>query len=237
MAKGASDIVILDDNITSICNAVLYGRTIFKSIRKFIIFQLTVNLCAIILAILGPILDITNPVTVIQMLWVNMIMDTLAGIAFAKEPPLDRYMEEKPINKDTKIINKYMYQELLITGLYSALLCLLFLKVPLLNMVIRQDDKYIMTSFFALFIFIGIFNALNARTERINIFANILKNKIFIIIFTFILIVQIYLIYYGGEIFRTYGLKIKELIYIIFLSLTVIPVDIIRKIKTKRFDN
>ena len=236
VAKGASDIIILDDNINSICNAILYGRTIFKSIRKFIVFQLTVNLCAIILAVFGPILNIVNPITVVQMLWVNMIMDTLAGIAFAKEAPLDSYMMEKPINKDTKIINKYMYQELLITGLYSALLCLLFLKVPLLNIIIRQDNKYIMTSFFALFIFIGIFNALNARTDRINLFSNILKNKTFIVIFTLILIIQIYLIYYGKDLFRTYGLRLYELIYILLLSLTVIPIDIIRKIKTRYFN-
>ena len=96
VAKEASDIVILDDNFLSISKAILYGRTIFKSIRKFIIFQLTVNICAVGLSIIGPFIGVDTPVTVIQMLWINMVMDTLAGLAFSFEPPLIEYMEEKP---------------------------------------------------------------------------------------------------------------------------------------------
>ena len=88
VAKEASDIVILDDNLLSISNAVLYGRTIFKSIRKFIVFQLTVNLCAVSISIVGPFIGVDMPVTVIQMLWINMVMDTLAGIAFSFEPAI-----------------------------------------------------------------------------------------------------------------------------------------------------
>ncbi len=93
VAKEAGDIVILDDNFASIAKAVLYGRTIFKSIRKFIIFQLTMNLCAVGVSIIGPFIGIDTPVTVIQMLWINIIMDTLAGLAFAGEPPLQEYMK------------------------------------------------------------------------------------------------------------------------------------------------
>jgi P-type Ca2+ transporter type 2C len=234
VAKSAADIIIMDDNILSITQAILFGRTIFKSIRKFIIFQLTVNLCAMIMAIIGPLINITTPVTIIQMLWINMIMDTLAGVAFASEPPLPEYMMEPPKNKHVKIINKYMYNEILLTGLYSAFIGILFLKVPLFNIFIRDDPKYLMTAYFALFIFIGIFNALNARTERINLLANILKNKPFVIIFSVIAIIQIYLIYYGGSLFRTYGLQVPELIYTILLALTVIPFDQIRKIKSKK---
>jgi P-type Ca2+ transporter type 2C len=234
VAKSAADIIILDDNILSITQAILFGRTIFKSIRKFIIFQLTVNLCAMIMAIIGPLINVTTPVTIIQMLWINMIMDTLAGVAFASDSPLPEYMMEPPKNINVKIINKYMYNEILLTGLYSAIIGILFLKVPLFSIFIRNDSKYLMTAYFALFIFIGIFNALNARTERINLFANILKNKPFIIIFTIISIIQIYLIYYGGTLFRTYGLTFSELIYTILLAATVMPFDQIRKIKSKK---
>ena len=106
VAKEASDIVILDDNFLSISKAILYGRTIFKSIRKFIIFQLTVNICAVGLSIIGPFIGVDTPVTVIQMLWINMVMDTLAGLAFSFEPPLIEYMEEKPKKKNESIINK-----------------------------------------------------------------------------------------------------------------------------------
>lgn len=236
VAKEASDIVILDNNFLSIANAISYGRTIFKSIRKFIIFQLTINLCAVSLSIVGPFIGIETPVTVIQMLWINMIMDTLAGIAFSYEPPLKSYMQETPKAKNEKIMNSYMYSEIVFTGIYSALLCLFFLKSPTIRMLYRTDpsNKYIMTAFFALFIFMGIFNCFNARTPRLNLLADLNKNKVFILIILFIILVQLYLIYYGGNLFRAYGLSSKELIITILLASTVIPVDWLRKLATKR---
>lgn len=236
VAKEASDIIILDDNFLSISKAILFGRTIFKSIRKFIIFQLTINLCAISLSILGPLIGIKTPITVIQMLWINMIMDTLAGIAFSYEPALKEYMYEKPKKKNEQIINRYMYGEILFTGIFSSLLCLFFLKSDIIHSFYRSDinNKYIMTGFFALFIFIGIFNSFNARTNRINILANIFKNKIFLIVIIFITIVQIYLIYFGGELFRAFGLSLKELEITILLAATVIPIDWIRKLYLKK---
>ncbi len=236
VSKEAADIVILDDNFLSISKAILFGRTIFKSIRKFIIFQLTVNMCALGVSIIGPFIGINTPITIVQMLWLNMIMDTLAGIAFSSEAPLLEYMNEYPKAKDEFIINKYMYSEIVVTGLYSALLCILFLKLPFLRNLIRYDldYKYIMTAYFALFIFIDIFNAFNARTERLNLLANIKKNKLFIFIISLIIIVQLYLIYYGGETFRSYGLSVKELLIIVGLSSTVIPIDILRKYYFKK---
>ncbi len=236
VAKEASDIVILDDNILSIANAILYGRTIFKSIRKFIIFQLTINLCAVSLSIIGPFIGIEAPVTVIQMLWINMIMDTLAGIAFSYEPPLKSYMEEQPKAKNEKIMNAYMYSEIIFTGIYSSLLCVFFLKSPWIKTLYRTtpSNKYLMTAFFALFIFMGIFNCFNARTPRLNLLSNLNKNKVFIIIILFIIIVQLYLIYYGGNLFRAYGLLPKELLLTIILAATVVPVDWLRKLITKK---
>ena len=234
IAKEASDIVILDNNIKSISNAILYGRTIFKSIRKFIICQLTINLCAIGLSLIGIFIGIDTPVTIIQMLWINMVMDTLTGLAFAYEPPLKDYMTEKPKKKEEPIINKYMLSEILITGIYSFILCIFFLKSKTILNIYRNDYNYLMSAFFGLFIFIDIFNSLNARTERINIFANILKNKCFLIIISFIAITQIILIYFGGDLFRTIGLNLYELEIMILLASTVIPIDIIRKILIKK---
>ena len=232
VAKEAGDIVILDDNFSSISMAILYGRTIFKSIRKFIIFQLTINLCAVSLSIIGPFIGIETPVTVIQMLWINMIMDTLAGIAFSYEPAIKSYMMEKPKKKNEPIINRYMYGEILFTGAYSSLFCLFFLKSDFIKTLYRDGTnyKYLLTAFFALFIFMGIFNSFNARTTRINLLSNIKENKIFLIVIAFIVIVQIYLIYYGGSMFRTYGLSLKELIITILFASTVIPIDWLRKI-------
>ena len=232
VAKEASDIVILDDNFKSITSAILFGRTIFKSIRKFIIFQLTVNLCAVSLSIIGPFIGVETPVTVIQMLWINMVMDTLAGLAFSFEPPLLEYMNELPKKKDEHIINRYMTGEILFTGLYSSFLCVLFLKLPFIKNFFRSDNNnlYLMTAFFGLFIFMTIFNSFNARTNRINILANIFKNRVFVLIILFILTVQIILIYYGGDLFRTAGLTYTEFLIMFLLSATVIPVDWIRKI-------
>ena len=236
VAKEASDIVILDDNIKSIAAAILYGRTIFKSIRKFIIFQLTVNICAVTLSIIGPFIGVDTPVTVIQMLWVNMVMDTLAGIAFSYEPPLLEYMKELPKKKDEPILNKYMIHEILFTGAYSSILCIFFLKSNFIHQFFRNgiNDEYFMTAFFGLFIFISIFNAFNARTVRINLLANIIKNKVFLFTILFITIVQLILIYFGGELFRTAGLTLSELEIMILISATVIPVDWLRKTILRR---
>lgn len=236
VAKEAADIVILDNNILSISKAILYGRTIFKSIRKFIIYQLTVNMCALVLSIVGSFIGVSTPITIVQMLWLNMIMDTFAGVAFSFEAPLIEYMEEPPKKKDTPIMNKYMYSEIIWTGIYCAILCILFLKLPIFKTLIRtgENSKYLMTAYFAMFIFMGIFNAFNARTVRINTFANLSKNKVFIGIFGFIFIAQVWIIYNGGDIFRTYGLKINELILVLLLALTVFPVDWFRKYILKK---
>ncbi len=232
VAKEASDIVILDDNFMSITKSVLYGRTIFKSIRKFLIFQLTVNLCAVGISIIGPFIGINNPITVIQMLWVNMVMDTLAALAFAGEPPLKEYMEESPKRRDEKIINKYMMNQILVTGIYSLILCIFFLKAPYIRTVFRDgnNDIYLMTAFFALFIFMNIFNGFNTRTHRLNLLAHLIKNKGFIVIMSFITLVQIFLIYHGGSLFRVIGLDGHEFLIVIILAITVIPIDGIRKL-------
>ena len=232
VSKEASDIIILDDNFNSIAKSILFGRTIFKSIRKFIIFQLTVNVCAVSLSIIGPFIGVDTPVTVIQMLWINMVMDTFAGLAFSFEPPLPEYMKEKPKKKDEQIINNYMKGEIFFTGIYSSLLCVLFLKVPFIKNLFRYDNnyKYLMTAFFALFIFMGIFNCFNARTHRLNLFAHLRKNIVFILIILFITFVQIILIYYGGDLFRTAGLTLSEFIIMLLIAFSVVPVDWFRKI-------
>lgn len=232
VAKEASDIIIMDDNLYSISKAILFGRTIFKSIRKFIIFQLTVNICAVSLSIIGPFIGIETPVTVIQMLWINMVMDTFAGLAFSFEPPLEEYMDEQPKKKEEPIINRYMRDEIIFTGIYSSILCILFLKLPMITSVFRdgENSKYLMSAFFGLFIFIGVFNCFNARTHRLNLFSHLLKNRIFILIILFIVIVQVLLIYYGGNLFRTVGLNFKEFYIMVLLAATVIPIDWLRKI-------
>lgn len=232
VSKEASDIVIIDDNILSISKAILYGRTTFKNIRKFIIFQLTVNISAIMLALIGPFIGVPTPITVLQMLWINMVMDTLAGLAFSYEVPRIEYMKEPPKKKEENIINKYMFNEIIATSMYTLIISLLFLKLPFIKYIISYD--HLMTAFFSLFIFIAVFNSFNARTHRLNILAHLKENKVFILIIIFIIIVQIIIIYSGITLFQTKPLYIKELIFILVLSLSIIPFDFLRKYISKK---
>lgn len=157
-----------------------------------------------------------------------MVMDTLAGLAFAFEPPLKSYMKEKPKPKNEPILNKYMFIQILGMGIFSSILCFIFLKLPFINNLYRSNEA-LMAAFFGLFIFIDIFNSFNARTSRINVFSDILKNKVFIFIMLFVVIVQILMIYYGGSIFRTTTLNLKEFITMILFSFMVIPACTILK--------
>lgn len=163
-----------------------------------------------------------------------MVMDTLAGLAFAFEPPLLEYMDENPKKKNENIINAYMASEIVFTGFYTTILCILFLKLPIIRTMFISYSSF-MTAFFGLFIFAGIFNCFNAHTSRINILANLIKNKMFILIISFIVIVQITLMYYGGSTFRTVPLTIYEFIIMFILSFTVVPIDVIRKIISKKY--
>lgn len=235
VAKEAGDIVILDNNLSSIAKAILYGRTIFKSIRKFIVFQLTMNLCAVGVSILGPMLGVDTPVTVMQMLWINMIMDTLAGLAFAGEPALPEYMKEKPKRRDEPVLSAYMKGQIAFMGLYTIVLCSVFLSADSIQQWFRgrTDPLYFMTAFFALFIFSGVFNSFNARTHRLNPTAHLAHNPLFVVIMLLVTIVQIGLIYYGGALFRTAGLTLRELAAVLLLSSSVIPVNILWKLLLK----
>ncbi|MEA4987963.1 MAG: calcium-translocating P-type ATPase, PMCA-type [Anaerovorax sp.] len=231
VAKEASDIVILDNNFTSIAKAILYGRTIFKSIRKFIVFQLTMNLCAVGVSLLCPFLGFETPITITQMLWVNIIMDTLAGLAFSGEPPLKEYMEEPPKKRDEAVLNRDMVGQILYMGLCTIALCIFFLKFSWFASFFhfKTEPLRFLTAFFCLFIFCGIFNSFNARTHRLNLTAHLGHNPGFIGIMALISCLQIFFIFFGGELFRTCPLTFRELLLTIGLSSLVIPVDLLRK--------
>ncbi|MBE6631455.1 MAG: calcium-translocating P-type ATPase, PMCA-type [Ruminococcaceae bacterium] len=232
IAKDASDIVILDSNISSIAKAVLYGRAIFQNIRKFIVFQLTVNLAACVLSIICPLLGIETPISVMQMLWVNMIMDTFAALAFAGEAPAPSLMHQKPLSRDENILSKSMCSQILWCGIYICTVCLAFLKCEFFYDIFRYDpsDAVFMTGFFALFIFFGIFSCFNTRVPGINLFKDISKNPTFIFIIFIIAMIQLFMIYSGSNVFRCVPLSIDELKFVIYLSASVIPFDLIRKI-------
>jgi magnesium-transporting ATPase (P-type) len=219
VAKEAGDIVILDDNLLSIAKAVRYGRTIFKSIRKFIIFQLNLNFCALGVSVIAPLIGVDTPITVIQMLWINMVMDTLAGLAFGGEPALMEYMREPPKKRNESIVNRYMAREIILSGIYGVAMCLWFLKSQVTAALFPGHARF-MTAFFALFMFMGIFQSLNARTHRLNLFDHLAANKPFLGIMGLVAAVQTALIYFGGTLFRANGLTAWQLIFVLFAAST-----------------
>ena len=231
VAKEAGDIIIIDNNLSSIAKAVLYGRTIFKSIRKFITLQLTMNLCAVGISMIGPFIGFDSPVTVVQMLWINIIMDTLGGLAFAGEAPKASYMKEKPKRRDEPILNGYMINQIALSGIFSVGAYIYFLLSPRIRSLFRYspDNIYLLTAFFALFIFTSVFHCFNARTDRLKLFSGLSKNKAFIAIIALVCAVQIGFIYLGGSVLRTAPLSAEELKITLLLSLCVIPVEFVRK--------
>ncbi len=232
VAKEASEIVILDDNFNSIEKAVLYGRTIFNSIRKFIVYQLTINVSAVLIAFFFPLLGMGNPLTITQILWINLIMDTLAALALGAEPALRRYMEEKPKRRDENIVSSSMWSSIVTGALWVFLLSLVFLLVPQVRHIFRDgpDNCYLMTGYFCFFVFAAVFNAFNARTEQLNLFENICGNRWFLKILLLIAVVQVLMAYFGGAIFRCYGLDAGEWAAVLLMALTIIPVDLLRKL-------
>ena len=232
IAKSASDIVILDNSFLAISRTILYGRTIFKSIRKFITFQLTMNLAACGVSLIGQFIGVDTPITIIQMLWVNIIMDTMGGLAFAGEPPLNYYMREKPKRRDEQILSRDMLNQIGITGAYTLILCIVFLSSPVIRLMYggyMPTDRFY-TAFYALFIFSGIFNCFSARCSRLWLLSNIGKNKPFIFIMLLICIIQICMIYFGGALFRCVPLAIYELSFVILLASTVLPFEMFRRL-------
>lgn len=231
-AAAASDIVILDDNLKSVKNAVLYGRTIYNSIKKFIRFQLTINVAAVTVSMLGPIVGIEKPLDISQMIWTNLMIDSLAAIAFGGEPALNRYMNDKPRVRDEDIIDKKMWGAIIGNSLYICLLSLIFFISPAIKEVFRvgADDIYFYTGYFNFFIFISVFNAFNARCDGLDLLENISLNKQFLTVMFGIMGVQMLMTYFGGEILRTAGLNLKEWLVVLPMALTIIPTELIRKI-------
>ena len=237
VAREASDIVILNNSLTSIEKAVLYGRTMSKSVSKFIIFQLTVNVTTIAMSLLSPLLGLKEPFTIIQILWINLIMDTLAALAFGEEPTLDRYMNEKPVAKKANILTGYMKSAIGVASVFITLVCLAILK----NVGGIQDFitngtgnfEMVTTFTFTVFIYAVIFNSLNTRSNGFNVFEHIGENKKFSIVMISIAVVQTLIIQFGGKVFSTVPMDVEHYIVALLIAVLIIPADLIRKALTK----
>ena len=235
VAKAAGDIVVLDDNFSSVRAAVLYGRTIYKSIRKFVVCQMTINIAAVLVSVIGPLIGMERPLGITQMLWINLIMDTLAAIAFGGEPALKQYMLEPPKRRDEKILDKKAWSGIIVNGMFICLASLYFFLSEHIYYGFRQHESeiYFYTGYFNFFVFAGVLNAFNARCEGIDLLDHISLNKPFLFIIGLICAVQIFITYFGGQVLRTAGLTSKEWLIVIIPALLIIPVDLLRKLIVK----
>lgn len=235
VAQEAGDVVILNNSLTSIKDCILNSRTMAKSIGKFLIFQLTVNLAALMINVLSPILGWLEPFSVVQILWVNLIMDSLAAIAFGSEPPLERYMKQKPAKRTDSILTGYIKLSILTSALFitAGCLCILENAFGIVDLLIKegQDRELFSKSFmFSFFIYSIIFNSLNTRSEKYNLFEKLTKNKKFVVVMSFILIMQTVLLEFAGRIFSTTPLSAKALLTSLAMSVLIIPFDMLKKL-------
>ena len=235
VAKEAADVLLLDDNLTSVCKAVLYGRTVFKSIRKFITLQLVMNFCAVGISVIGPFIGFDAPVTVVQMLWINLIMDTLGGLAFAGEAPMPHYMREAPKSREEPILSRAIARRIAALTLFVVAMSVMFLTLPRIGAFYRtgEGELRLLTAFFAFFIFAGVFNCFNARTDRVRMLAGIGKNPAFLLIMSLVCAVQIFFVYAGGAVLRTLPLAAGELLLALGLAATVLPFGFLQLVATR----
>ena len=240
VAKEAGDITILDDNFLSIEKAILYGRTMFKSIRKFLIFQLTVNVAAVLTCFLAPLFGENEILTVIQLLVVNLAMDTLAAIAFGSEPALMEYMKEKPIARDASIVTGKMMSQVVVSGLYITAMCLCIRFVPALQHLLGAwstgvlDTTLLNSAVFATFMMAISFNGFNARTEHTNPFEHLERNKNFLLVIGALLVLQFLFVTFGGAVLSVEPLSWTAWLVCLLIAFLIIPIDIIRKAITSK---
>ncbi|XP_014670937.1 PREDICTED: plasma membrane calcium-transporting ATPase 2-like [Priapulus caudatus] len=245
VAKEASDIILTDDNFTSIVKAVMWGRNVYDSIAKFLQFQLTVNVVAVIVAFVGAIVIKDSPLKAVQMLWVNLIMDTLASLALATEPPTHDLLKRKPYGRTKPLISRTMMKNILGQAVYqlTVVFVLLFCGHTIFDI---EDGRGLtfgappsehFTIIFNAFVMMTVFNEINARKihgER-NVFQGILKNPIYYGIWLTTLLLQVIIVEFGGPAFSTTGLTLDHWVWCIFLGMgTLVWGQLVTSMPTKK---
>lgn len=236
VAQEAGDVVILNNSLTSIKDCILNARTMMKSIGKFLIFQLTVNVSTLLMNVISPILGWTEPFSIVEILWINLIMDTLAAMAFGGEPVLERYMKELPAKREAKILTGYIKSAIGVASVFITLGSILILEniggvaTMLTPSGCEDPELYKKTIMFAFFIYSIIFNSFNTRSEKANLFEGIGQNKRFIYVMGSIFVLQTVIIEIGGSVFGTTMLTPKALLASMVLGFLIIPIDMIRKL-------
>lgn len=237
VAKESADVIIMDDNFETIVNVARWGRAVYLNIQKFVQFQLTVNIVALIVNFVSACIIGSAPLTAVQLLWVNMIMDTLGALALATEPPNDEMMKRPPVRRGDNFITRIMWRNILGQGLYQLLVLatLMVIGKKLLSIEGPQSDKTINTLIFNSFVFCQVFNEINCREmEKINVLQGIFRNWIFVGILTATVIFQVIIVEFLGTFANTVPLSgelwllsvvIGSISMIISVILKCIPVE------------
>ena len=214
VAKQASDITLIDDSFHSIAQAVMWGRSLYKNIQRFIFFQLIVNVTALLLVLFGSFVGTELPLTITQILWINLIMDTFAAMALASLPPSREVMQEKPRSKDAFIINKDMMRGI---GIIGGLFFLGMFAMLWYFERIKGVDPQELTIFFCIFVMLQWWNLFNARTlgSHHSAFRRLWACRGFLLVLALVLVGQWLIVTYGGQMFRTEPLSLKVWLYII----------------------
>ena len=214
VAKQASDITLIDDSFHSIAQAVMWGRSLYKNIQRFIFFQLIVNVTALLLVLFGSFVGTELPLTITQILWINLIMDTFAAMALASLPPSREVMQEKPRSKDAFIINKDMMRGI---GIIGGLFFLGMFAMLWYFERVKGVDPQELTIFFCIFVMLQWWNLFNARTlgSHHSAFRRLWACQGFLLVLALVLVGQWLIVTYGGQMFRTEPLSLKLWLYII----------------------
>ncbi|XP_026317050.1 plasma membrane calcium-transporting ATPase 2 isoform X7 [Hyposmocoma kahamanoa] len=228
VAKEASDIILTDDNFSSIVKAVMWGRNVYDSIAKFLQFQLTVNVVAVIVAFIGACAIQDSPLKAVQMLWVNLIMDTLASLALATEMPTPDLLQRKPYGRTKPLISRTMMKNILGQAIYQLFIIfsLLFVGDRILNIpsgrgaAIGSEPTQHFTIIFNTFVMMTLFNEINARKihGQRNVFNGLFTNPIFYSIWIGTALSQVVIIQFGGMAFSTVGLSIDQWLWCLFFG-------------------
>ncbi|MDR3184844.1 MAG: calcium-translocating P-type ATPase, PMCA-type [Prevotellaceae bacterium] len=239
VAKEASDIVLLDDSFNSIVNAIQWGRSLYGNIQRFLQFQLTINVAALVIAFLGPFVGVTLPFTVTQMLWVNLIMDTFAALALATEPPSRSVMSKKPRRVTDFIITPLMAKN--IFGWAAVFFVILLGLFFWFGHTAEGLTPYRLSLFFTVFVMLQFWNLFNARClgTSNSAFYRLHKNAMFVVIALLILALQVAIVQFGGEVFRTVPLTFRDWIIVIGATSAVLWTGEIergiKRLKTYRY--
>lgn len=235
VAKEASDIVLTDDNFASVVKAVELGRTFMHNIMMFLEFQLPINISLLILSVIYPMIATGALLASVQILIVNIIMDSLNSLSFGGEPPKDEYMTEKPIKKGSGLFIRGAKKRIAISTVAFIVLYGIITFSPISNMFASETEA--MTARFALLCFMAVFNGFNIRTEHINLFNGIGKNKLFSAIAIGIFVMTFALCNFAKNLIKVTALDFKHWVVVVILAFMVIPIDLIRKIIEKKREN